>query len=95
MRTKIIAIMLVFTVLFSFGVTTASYAEDNEKIEHTQQTKHLHLSKTDKMIGGVCGGLAEYFGIDVSLVRVGFVLGALFGAGEVAYIVLWIVLPSE
>jgi len=58
----------------------------------------LMRSVKDKMIGGVCGGLAEHFNIDPSLVRVGFVLvtfasGILFGI--VAYIVMMIVVPEE
>jgi phage shock protein C len=57
---------------------------------HTRLTR----SETDKKIGGVCGGLAAYFGIDATLVRVGFVVAALMGWGVLAYIILWIVLPS-
>jgi len=57
---------------------------------HTRLTR----SDTDKKLGGVCGGLAAYFGIDSTLVRVGFVVAALMGWGVLAYIILWIVLPS-
>ena len=58
----------------------------------------LLRSVKDKMIGGVCGGLAEHFNIDPSLVRVGFVLvtfasGILFGV--IAYIVMMIIIPEE
>lgn len=48
-----------------------------------------------KMIAGVCAGLSERFGIDVTLLRILFVVFALVGAGEVLYIVLWIVMPKE
>ena len=51
-------------------------------------------SETDKRIGGVAGGIAEYFGIDPTLVRVGFVIAAFMGFGVLAYVVLWIVLPK-
>ena len=54
----------------------------------------LRRSSTDRMLGGVCGGLAEYTGIDVVLWRVGFVALALMGAGILAYILLWIVMPG-
>ena len=47
----------------------------------------------DKRLAGVAGGLAEHFDIDPTLVRVAFVIGALMGAGVLAYIVLWIVMP--
>jgi phage shock protein C len=54
----------------------------------------LTRSETDKRIGGVCGGIAQYFGIDPTLVRIGFVIAAFMGFGILAYIVLWIVLPK-
>lgn len=57
--------------------------------------KRLVRSSNDKMISGVCGGLASYFDVDPVLIRVGFVVAALAGFGVLAYIVLWIVLPLE
>src|SRR5271169_3986159 len=56
--------------------------------------KRLMRSSTDKKIGGVCAGLADYFDMDPTLVRVIWLL-AIFcaGTGFLAYIVLWIVLP--
>ena len=54
----------------------------------------LSRSETDKKIGGVCGGLAAYFGIDATLVRVGVVVAGLMGWGVLAYVILWIVLPT-
>lgn len=58
--------------------------------------KKLFRSNKDKMLGGVAGGLAEYFAIDPTLVRIIFVV-SLFagGAGVLAYIILWIVVPEE
>ena len=46
------------------------------------------------MLGGVCGGLAEYTGIDVTLWRVGFVAFAFFGAGILVYLLLWVLMPA-
>jgi len=46
------------------------------------------------MIAGVCGGLAEFYGISSKRIRWAFVVFGLFGAGEVAYVCLWIVLPK-
>jgi phage shock protein PspC (stress-responsive transcriptional regulator) len=46
------------------------------------------------MIGGVCGGLAEYSGIDPVLWRVGFVALALAGPGLIVYLLLWVLMPS-
>ena len=55
--------------------------------------RKLTRSETDKRLAGVCGGLAEYFGIDPTLVRIAFVLLAIMGPGILLYGVLWIVLP--
>lgn len=57
-------------------------------------TERLYRSGRDKMIAGVCGGLAEYFQIDTTLVRL-IALIALFagGVGFLAYLVAWIVIP--
>ncbi|HEX2088810.1 MAG TPA: PspC domain-containing protein [Actinomycetota bacterium] len=55
----------------------------------------LTRSETDKRIAGVCGGIAEYFGVDATLVRIVFVVLALLeGVGILLYVVLWIVLPK-
>ena len=54
----------------------------------------LRRSATSRMAGGVCGGLAEYSGIDVLLWRVGFVgLTVAGGAGVLVYLLLWVLMP--
>ncbi|MEP6598958.1 MAG: PspC domain-containing protein [Actinomycetota bacterium] len=57
----------------------------------------LRRSRQDRMIGGVCGGLARYTNIDPVLVRLLVVALALFGAGSgiVAYLIAWMVIPAE
>jgi phage shock protein C len=57
--------------------------------------KKLYRSQTDRKIAGVCGGIAEYFDIDSTLVRLGWIL-FLFagGSGILAYIIAWIVMPD-
>lgn len=56
----------------------------------------LRRSKTDRVIGGVCGGLAEYLALDPLLVRILFIiLGIVTGMGVVAYILLWVLVPAE
>lgn len=58
--------------------------------------KRLYRSYTDKMLGGVCGGLGEYFDIDPVIIRVLFIVAVLFGGGGIlAYIILWIVIPQK
>ena len=61
-----------------------------------EQTKKLYRSRSDRRIGGVCGGLAAYFNIDPTLIRLLFILGLLFVGGTlVAYLILMIVIPEE
>jgi phage shock protein PspC (stress-responsive transcriptional regulator) len=61
-----------------------------------ETTKKLYRSRADRRIGGVCGGLAKYFNIDATLVRLLFLLGLLFVGGTFfAYIILMIVIPEE
>ena len=56
----------------------------------------LYRSKSDRMLGGVCGGLATYLGIDATLIRLFFVLLVLSpGMGVLIYLALWIIAPSE
>lgn len=58
--------------------------------------KRLYRSTRDRKIAGVCGGLAEYFGIDPRLIRVLWLIWAvLAGFGIVVYIICWIVLPED
>jgi len=59
------------------------------------ETKKLFRSVDDNIIAGVCGGLAEYFQIDSSLIRIIFILLAIGGgSGVLIYLILWLVLPS-
>ncbi len=59
--------------------------------------KKLYLSDTDKKLGGVCGGLGEYFDKDPTLVRIIFVLLILFsfGFGVLAYLLMWLIIPRR
>jgi phage shock protein C len=61
-------------------------------------TKKMYRSTTQKMLGGVCGGLAEFFDTDVSLVRLAFVAACLATAlfpMTLFYLIAWIVVPVE
>ena len=60
------------------------------------EKKKLYKSESDKKICGVCGGIAKYFSIDSTLVRLGLVLFCLLGgSGILAYIIFAIVMPDE
>ena len=58
--------------------------------------KKLYRSNRDKKIAGVCAGIAQYFGLDATLVRVGWaVLALAAGSGVLAYIVCAVIMPEE
>ena len=58
--------------------------------------KKLYLSDTNKKIGGVCGGIGEYFQVDPTLIRLAWVLLIfLGGTGLLAYFIAWIVMPQR
>lgn len=58
--------------------------------------KRLYKSSTDKKLAGVCGGFAEYFGIDSTWVRIGYTFLAFFaGCGLLFYIICALVMPNK
>lgn len=60
-----------------------------------EEPRKLYRSQSQRMIAGVCGGLAEYFNLDATLIRVLFLILAVFGgSGLVIYLVMWIIVPD-
>jgi phage shock protein C len=61
------------------------------------ESRKLYRNRTNRMIFGVCAGLAEFFGIDPTVVRLVFVAGALLGFGSfiLIYLVMFFVVPEE
>lgn len=61
----------------------------------TPEPKRLLRTPDDKMVAGICGGLARYFGIDPTLVRVALVIALVVGfpAAVIAYLVAWAITP--
>ena len=58
--------------------------------------KKLYKSETNKMLAGVCGGIAEYFGVDPTLIRLAWVVFSLLGgSGVLAYILAAIIIPRD
>ena len=75
-----------------------------KKISKPKKTKgkviysggRLYRSGSERILGGVCGGLGEYLGIDPVLIRLGWVVFSLFyGAGILAYLIAWIIIPRN
>ncbi len=81
----------VVDVLYQLGFS----ASDNQFAASPQPAKRLYRQLNDKMIGGVCTGLGEYFDVDPVLVRVLFVIAFFLGSmGFWLYIILWIIVPK-
>ena len=60
-----------------------------------EEPRKLYRSRNQRMVAGVCGGLADYFDIDPTVIRVLFLILAVFGgSGLVVYLVMWIVVPD-
>ncbi|MCX7854203.1 MAG: PspC domain-containing protein [Caldilineales bacterium] len=58
--------------------------------------KRLYRSRTDRMLAGVCGGIGQYLNIDPTLIRLAFLILAIWGGGGiVAYLIAWIIIPEE
>lgn len=67
-------------------------------VKNTQsKIKRLYRSKRDKVLGGVCAGIANYFEVDPVIVRLIWIIFTLvsMGFGIIAYIVAWIIVPEE
>ena len=59
--------------------------------------KKLYRSAANRWLGGVCGGIGEYFNVDPTVVRVLYIIGTFLsmGFGLLLYIILWIVIPEK
>ncbi len=66
------------------------------KKDNTMNTKKLRRSRSDRSIAGVCAGLANYFGIDTTAMRILMVMLTIFGGMSLwVYIILWLLIPEE
>jgi phage shock protein C len=64
--------------------------------EPSHRTKRLYRLRDGRVVAGVCTGLAAYFGVDATLVRLAFALFTAFGGlGALFYLFAWIVIPDE
>jgi phage shock protein C len=61
----------------------------------TEDVKRLYRSRKERMIGGVCGGIGEYLNMDATVIRLIFVIAALWGgAGLLIYLVMLLIVPE-
>ncbi len=62
----------------------------------SKNTRRLYRSRSNRQIAGVCGGIAEFFDLDPTLIRLFFVFAFLLGGhGLLVYLVLWLIVPEE
>ncbi|MDF1796485.1 MAG: PspC domain-containing protein [Coxiellaceae bacterium] len=61
------------------------------------EVKRLYRSRNDKLIGGVCAGLADYFKVDPTIMRLLYILLCFvsLGSGVLIYLVLWVIVPES
>ena len=79
------------------SASSASQASAQQENSSTTATGHKRLfrNEDDKLLGGVCSGLAAYFNIDVVVVRIIFLVLLFSGLGFITYIIMWIAVPSR
>ena len=70
-------------------------ASENQSFTSSLREKRLYRQPKNKMIGGVCTGLGDYFEIDPVILRAIFVIGLFMAWGFLAYIILWIIVPKS
>ncbi len=94
---RVISLEVVRATMAQMG-SPADFGEPRTPTGDTAQTtpRHLYRSRTNRSIAGVCGGLADFFNVDATLIRLLTLLLVLFGGLSIwAYIILWIVIPEE
>lgn len=87
-------IYLVLTIILPKGITKEEIIDvkDDEEEEKTK----INRSWENRMLAGVCGGFSKYFGWDVSLIRLAFVLMTMAGGvGIILYLFFWFIFPNE
>jgi phage shock protein C len=78
------------------AAVSGSFDPTDEPVPARGTGFQLHRSRTDRMVGGVLGGLAESLGVDAALLRIGLIALTLLGAGigVVLYVAAWILVPE-
>ncbi len=82
---------------YTHGANTSSNTAGQRDSRYNRRNfESLRRSRTDRMIAGVCGGLAEHFGIDAAMLRLVTILLILFGGLSLwVYVILWIIIPEQ
>ena len=79
-----------------FGAARNANATEEKSRSNRRDFGLLRRSRTDRMLAGVCGGMAEHFGIDAAMLRLVTILMIIFGGLSLwAYVILWIIIPEQ
>ena len=92
---KLIWIILLISLNIIGVLLYYIYIKRNTKMVTNTKVKRLIRSNKNKMIAGVCGGIGEYMNVDPTIIRLIWVLFSLTGAGVLAYIIAWIIIPEK
>ena len=93
-RSQVVDAALVKRAIAIIG-SAREFGEPRRSLPDQEPGPGPDRSRREKIIGGVCGGIAEYSEIDLTLVRVLMALFIIFGVGLMVYIVMWIIIPLE
>ncbi|GIW59674.1 MAG: hypothetical protein KatS3mg087_0740 [Patescibacteria group bacterium] len=68
----------------------------NQEDKKVMSTKKLSRSRTNRMLAGVCGGIAEYFDVDPTIVRLAWIVFTFIGgSGILVYLICWVIIPQD
>lgn len=77
-------------------MSTTSESVQTEHVAETRAPRRLYRSKAQRVLGGVCAGLGDYFAMDPVWFRIGFVVLALGGgSGVLIYLLMWLIVPEQ
>jgi len=60
-----------------------------------ERIRRLYRSRSNRILGGVCGGIGEYFNVDPTLIRLLWIIFGLSGVGVLAYVLAWMLIPER
>lgn len=93
---QVVTLADVQDVLGQLGFKSSFETSQPGNSHSSYEPKRLYRKTTDKVLGGVCSGLGEYWDIDQTLLRILFVIAFFgFGVGLLFYILLWIIIPEK
>ena len=99
-RVQVVDVQLVKRAIAIIG-SAREFGEPKRSLPENEthsgnSARRLYRSRHERIVGGVCGGIAEYSELDLTLVRVLMALFIIFGgAGLIVYLVMWIIIPNE